>query len=121
VLNNGCPKFAARSVTMKLRNFVACGHVGIRIVEEWRRVKRIGSAMHVRTPVESVGSGGSAHIDVRAARGTLLRVVHGSVHAEFLDRLRSRRRQRLPNRQIWRGGALDRLRGRARKAGRSAD
>src|SRR4029077_2264519 len=121
VLNDGCSQFASGSVTMKLRNFVTCGNVGIGIVEERRRVERIGSAMHIPAPVEIVGSRGSAHVDVRAAGGPLLRVIHGGVYPEFLDRFCSRRGQCLTNGQIRGGGALDRLRSSTGKAGRSAD
>ena len=63
--------------------------------------------MDIGAPVQTIGAGGRAHVDVRAAGGTLLRVVHAGVDAQFLNRLRSGRRQSLPDRQIGRCGALN--------------
>ena len=70
--------------------------------------------------MEVVRSRSGAHIDVRAARGALLRVIHGSVYAKFFDGFRSGRGQCLANRQIGRRCALKRLRRGARKAGGAA-
>ncbi len=55
-----------------------------------------------------IGAGGRAHVDVRAAGRSLLRIVHGRIHAQFLNGFGSRRRQRLADRQINRRRALDR-------------
>src|SRR6202035_2006019 len=60
---------------------------------------------------QSVGAGGGAHVDVGAAGGALLRIVHGGVYAKLLNRLRRRRRQSLANRQIGRCRALNDFRG----------
>src|SRR6266576_6899677 len=64
--------------------------------------------MHVSTSVDIVGPGRSAHIDVRAARRALLRVVHGSVHTNFSDGFRSRRRNGFADGEINRRAALNR-------------
>ncbi len=63
--------------------------------------------MNVGRAVKIVGAGGGAHVNVRAAGGALLGVVHGGVDAKFFYRFGRRRGQSLTNCEIGRGGALD--------------
>src|ERR1700723_1019346 len=62
--------------------------------------------MPIQTSVNVVWARGGAPVDVSAAGGTLLGIVHRSVHANFLNGLWSRRRNCLANPQINRGAAL---------------
>jgi len=71
--------------------------------------------------VEIVGAGGGAHVDVGAAGGTLLGVVHGSVDAKFFDGIGRGSGESLADGEIGRGGALERLGGSAGDAGGAAD
>src|ERR1700676_1005059 len=77
--------------------------------------------MEVSAAVEVVSAGGSAHVNVGAAGGTLLGVVHGSVYAELFDGFRRGRGQSLADRKIGRSGALQGFRGGAGNAGGAAD
>ena len=70
---------------MQLRNFVVLRNVWVLVVEKWRGVQPIRPAMQISLPVNRIGSGRRAHVDVRAAGRALLRVVHRRVHAKFLQ------------------------------------
>ena len=110
VLNDRPANSAARRVAMQLRIFLVGGNIGILVEEERRGVQRIGAAMHVGRAVNVVGARGGAHINVRAAGGALLRVVHGGVDANFLNGFRSGSGQGLADREIGRRGALNHAR-----------
>ena len=103
---------------MQLGIFFAGGNIGVGVEKKRGGVHRVGAAMYVSAAVIIVGARGGAHVNVRAAGGTLLGVVHGSVDAEFLDGFRRGSRQRLANGQIGRGSALD---NRGTAAGGAAD
>src|SRR5260221_9583568 len=92
---------------MQLRILFAGGNVGIGIEEEWSGIEGVGAAMNVGRAVKIVGAGGGAHVNVRAAGGALLGVVHGGVDAKFFYRFGRRRGQSLTNCEIGRGGGLD--------------
>src|SRR5258708_239117 len=91
---------------MQLRILFAGGNVGIGIEEERSGIEGVGAAMNVGRAVKIVGAGGGAHVNVRAAGGALLGVVHGGVDAKFFYRFGRRRGQSLTNCEIGRGGAL---------------
>ncbi len=95
------------SHTVQLRIFFRRGNARILIEEKRRGVKRIGAPVQVRAAVNAVGSRSGAQVNMRAARGTLLRVIHGRVHSKFLNGLRRGAWQRLANGKIHRRGALD--------------
>ena len=63
--------------------------------------------MDVKAAVGFVSAGSRAHVDVRAAGRSLLRIVHRSIHANFLNRFRSRCGQRLSDGQIRRCRGLN--------------
>src|SRR5258707_2300113 len=88
VLNEGTTQRSSRCVAVKLGHFLIAWDVVVLLVEIGCGVQPIRSAVNVGPAVNSIGSGGSIHIDVGAAGRTLLRVVHRSVHVEFLNRLR---------------------------------
>ncbi len=64
--------------------------------------------MQVGAAVNLVRARTGAQIDVRAAGRALLRVVHGSIHAHFLNGLRSRRGNGLANCKVNGGATLNR-------------
>src|SRR5258708_36092020 len=92
---------------MQLRILFAGGNVGMGIEEEGSGIEGVGAAMNVGRAVKIVGAGGGAHVNVRAAGGALLGVVHGGVDAKFFYRFGRRRGQSLTNCEIGRGGGLD--------------
>ena len=111
---------SACGVAMQLRNFVVGGNIGILLIEERRGIQPVRATMDITAAVNRIRAGCGAHVDVGAAVGALLRVVHGGVYAKFGDGFRSRRRQCLPDRQIDRCSALNRrgaCTGRIRYAG----
>ena len=73
---------------MQLRILLVRRDIAILLEEEGRRVQEVGSPTDVGSAVEAVGAGGSAEVDVRAAGGTLLCVIHGGVDADFFESLR---------------------------------
>src|SRR5882757_10041156 len=75
--------------------------------------------MDISSGMKSVGAGRSAHVDVSAAGGTLLRVVHRSIYAKLLDRFRGRRRDGLADRQVRGCRALHDFRSRIRSESRT--
>ena len=85
---------------MQLGIFFAGGNVGIGVEEERSGVHRVGAAMYVSAAVKIVGARGGAHVDVRAAGGALLGVVHGSVDAKFFDGFRRGSGKRLADGEI---------------------
>jgi len=91
-------------------SFIA-GDVGVLVVEKGSAVEPVRSAVNVSAAVNGIGAGGGAHVDVRAAGGSLLRIVHRGIDAEFLNRLRCRSRQCLPDGQIRRRRGLNYFRG----------
>ncbi len=119
VLDKGAAQRSAGGVAVQFRHFFIGGNIVVLLVEIRRSVQPIRSAMHIGSAMNGIGAGGSAHVDVGAAGGTLLRVVHGSVHAKFLNCFRGRGRQRLANGQIGRRRALNDLGGGAARAGHS--
>src|SRR5208282_1553326 len=108
VLDQRATDFTAQQFAMQLRNLLVGRDVGILLVEERGSVQPIGSAMPVGFAVNGVGARSRAHVDVSAAGGALLRVVHRSVHAHLLNRLRSRSGQRLADGEVDGSGALNR-------------
>src|SRR5580658_3645225 len=62
--------------------------------------------MDIGAAVKIVGAGSGAHVDVSAAGGTLLGIVHGSIHAELFDGFRGGRRESLADSEIGRSAAL---------------
>ena len=60
--------------------------------------------------MESVGSRSRTQIDMRAAGGTLLRIVHGSIHAKLLNGFRRGAWECFADGKIDGSGALNRLR-----------
>src|ERR1700674_5286674 len=62
--------------------------------------------MKVSAAVYVIRARSGAHVHVRTACRALLRIVHRSIHAKFLDRLRRGSRNGLSDRQINRRGAL---------------
>src|SRR6266481_5222711 len=121
VLDDWCAEGAAGSVAMQFRNFVACRDVGVSVVEKWSGVEGIGPTVDIGAPMDIIRSGSGADVNVRAAGGALLRVVHGSVHAKFLDGFRSGSGESLADCQVRGRGALDGLRRRTGEAGSAAD
>ena len=111
---------STRGVTVQLRHLFVGGNVGVLIVEIGGSIQPIRTAVNVQIAVNDVGAGGGAHVDVRAAGGTLLRIVHGSVYAKFLNGFRGGRRQGLADRQIRRCRALNYFRGGAGRAGNAS-
>src|SRR5579864_2867432 len=100
VLENWAPKHSASRVTVQLWHFLIGGNVGVLIVEKWRSIKPIRAAMAAQTTMQVVRAGFGAHVDVRAAGGSLLGIVHRGVHTQFLNSFRSWSRQCLANRQV---------------------
>src|ERR1700751_5593852 len=111
VLDQGPADRSASRVTVQLWDLLVRGNVSVLIVEIRGGIQPIRSAVNVSLAVKGIGAGGSAHVDMRAAGRSLLRIVHGSVDTELLNRFRGRRRQCLTDRQIGRRGALNHLRG----------
>ena len=104
-------------VAVQLRYFLVARDVRILVIEIRRRIQPIRSAMNVSAAVKRVRAGRGAHVDVSATGGSLLRVIHGSVDAKFLNRLRSGRGQCLANGEIRRCRALKDFRRGAARAG----
>jgi hypothetical protein len=121
IFEDGSAERAACGVAMQGRNFFAVGNVAVGFVEIGSGVEPVGAAMDVGFAVKIVGAGGGAHVDVSAAGGTLLGVVHGGVDAKFLNGLRSGGGQSLADGEIHGTGTLDRRSGGAGKAGGAAD
>src|SRR5580704_8487576 len=94
---------------MQAGHFVAGGDVRVGVVEEGGGIESVRTPMEIGAAVESVGAGGGAHVNVGAAGGTLLGVVHGSVHPKLFDRLRSGRGESLADGEIGGSGALQRF------------
>ena len=92
---------------MQLGHLFVAGNILILIVEIRRSIQPIGFTVNISAAVKRVGAGDGAHIDVSAAGGSLLRVIHGRVDVKLLNRFRRRRRQSLADRQIRRCRALD--------------
>ncbi len=121
VLDDRAAEGGARGVVVETGDFIGGGNVGVGVVEKRGGVKRVGPAIEVSGAVEIVGAGGGAHIDVSAAGGTLLGIVHGSVDAKFFDGFGSGSGKSLTDGEIRRSGALQRLGGGAGDAGSAAD
>src|SRR5580700_4938862 len=85
VLDERAAERATRRVPVQFWHFFVAGNVAVLIVEIGRGIQPVGSAVNVSAAVNGVGAGGGAHVDVRAAGGSLLRVVHGGVDAKFLN------------------------------------
>ena len=117
VLDQRSANRSSRRVAVQLGYFLVAGNVGILLVKVGGCIQRVGSAVNISDTVNRVGAGGGAHVDVSAAGRALLRVVHGSVHAELLHGLRRRCRQSLADGQIGRRRALDDFRGGAAGTG----
>jgi len=109
VLDDGATDGCASGVTMKAGDFVGGGDVGVGVVEERGGVESVGAAIEVRAAVEIVGARSGAHVDVGAAGGTLLGVVHGSVDAKFFDGFGGGRGESLADGEVGRSGALKRF------------
>ena len=92
---------------MEFGNFQTVGKVGILIEKERRGVQPVCSAMQVKVAVDRVGAGSGAHINVRAAGGTLLSVVHRGVDANLLNGFRGGSGKGLSDGEIGRCGALN--------------
>ena len=117
VLDERPAERAARGVTVQFRHFFIGRDVGVGLVEIGGGVERVGSAMQVGAAVNVVRSGGSAQVDMRAARRTLLRIVHRGIDAHFLQKFRRRRGQCLADCEVGRRAALDDFRGGGAQAG----
>src|SRR5271157_2251100 len=104
-------------VTMQFRHFLVAGDVFILVVKKRSGVQPVGSAVPVSLAVNCVGSRLCAHVDMGAAGGALLGIVHRSVDAKFLNGLRCGRRQALADGQIGRRRTLNYLRCGAASAG----
>src|SRR6202040_4354786 len=98
---------SASGVAMEFGIFLVGGNVGVGLEKERSGIQPIGPTMDVRATMDGVGAGRGAHVDMRAAGGTLLSVIHTGVDAQFLDGFRRGSRQRLSNSEIRRRGALD--------------
>ena len=83
----GTPSRSARGVAVQARILFIGRNVRVGVEEIRIGIQPVGSAMDVGLPVNVIRAGGSAHVDVRAARRSLLRVIHRSVHANFLNGL----------------------------------
>src|SRR5258708_35838689 len=92
---------------MQFGAFLVGGNVGVGIEKEWIGIESVSAAIYVSAAMKNVRAGSGAHINVRAAGGTLLGVIHAGIHAQFLDRFRSGSWQRLPDGEIRRCGALN--------------
>ena len=79
---------SAQSVAMLFGNFQVGGKIGILVKKERGGVEPVRSAMQVGGAVDCVGARGGAHVNVRAAGGALLRVVHRSIDANLLNGFR---------------------------------
>src|SRR6202167_2652516 len=91
---------------MLFGNFQVGGKIGILVKKERGGVEPVRSAMQVGGAVDCVGARGGAHVNVRAAGGALLRVVHRSIDANLLNGFRGGSGERLTDGEIGRGGAL---------------
>ena len=91
VLDDRSADGAAGAVAVQLGILVRVGNSGVVLEEEWRGVDPVSAAAAVETAVDGIGARSGAHVDVRAAGRALLRVVHRSVDADLLQRLRCRR------------------------------
>ena len=107
VLDDGTTNRAAGNVAVQLRNLVALGNVRILIEEEWGGVEPACSTVNIGCAVKNIRAGGGAEIDVRAGCRTLLRVIHGSVHADFRDGLGRGRGDGVADGQVNGGSGLD--------------
>ena len=107
VLDDGAAKIAAQHVAMQLRDFVVGGNIGILVEEERRGVEPAGAAMDVGRSVILIGARRGAHVNMRARRGTLLRVVHRGVDPNFLEHLRRRRGNRVADGEVDRRQRLN--------------
>ena len=81
----GPPTVPPSNVAMQLRNLVVRRNILILIEEEWSGVEPAGAAVGVKVAVQIIGARRRAHVDVRARRRTLLRVIHRGIHADFLQ------------------------------------
>src|SRR5260370_35075424 len=88
VLEDGTAQRTSRSIAVQPRHFIAGGNIRVGVVEEGSGVEGVCATMDVSAAVQIVRAGGGAHVDVRAAGGALLGVVHGSVDAKFFDGFR---------------------------------
>ena len=67
------------------------GKLVLLVEEERRSVDEVVGIGAVEHAVPGVGAGRGVHVDLSTAGGSLLGVVHGSIHAELLCELRRRR------------------------------
>src|ERR1700722_3771168 len=88
VLNERAANGCASGVAMQFGYFFAGRDIGILIVEIWRGVQPVGSAVNVSGAMKSVGARNGVHVDMSAAGRALLRVVHRRVDAKFLNSFR---------------------------------
>ena len=97
-----------RSVSVQSRVLLVRRDIGVRVIKIGIGVYPIRPAMHVSAAVDNVCARSRAHVDVRAAGGPLLRVIHRSVHAHFRDGFWSGGRNRFADSKIYRRAALHR-------------
>jgi hypothetical protein len=91
---------------MQIRIFLLARDVRVGFEKERRRVERVAGSIDISAAMELVGAGGGAHVNVRATRGALLRVIHAGVDAKLLNGFGGRSRNGLADSQIGRSGRL---------------
>src|SRR5579863_4627819 len=106
VFDDGPAEGAAGDDAMEVGIFLVGRDIGIGFEEERCGVEGVGAAIDVGAAVELVGAGGGAHVNVGAAGGTLLRVVHAGVDAQLLNGVGGRSGNGLADGEIGRGGGL---------------
>src|SRR5208282_4551711 len=121
VLEDRATHSTAGGVIMQAGDFVAVRNIGVGIVEKRSGIESVGGAIDVSAAVETVGAGRCAHVNVGAAGGTLLGVVHGGIDAKFFDGFGRGSGKRLADGEIGRSCALKRFGSRAGNAGGAAD
>src|ERR1700730_131126 len=91
---------------MEFGIFLIGRNIRVGLEKEGSSVQPICPAMDVRAAMQGVGTGCGTHIDMRAAGGTLLSVVHAGVDAQYVNGFGCGCWQRLTDGEIRRGGAL---------------
>src|SRR5580698_263967 len=107
VLEDGAAEGATHEITMQLGILQIVGNIHIVLEEEGGGIDPVRATTTIECAVICVRTGGGAHINVCTRGGTLLRVIHRSVDTDLGDRLRSRSRNGIANREIDRGCGLN--------------
>src|SRR5579863_2356519 len=85
VLDKRAAESAACRIAMQLGILVSGGYVVVFFEEEGRSVEKVCAAVAIKRAVDLIASRLGAHIDMCAAVGSLLGVIHRGIHAHFRD------------------------------------